>query len=95
MALAGEEKEQEKKAKKSKKAKKEDSDAETTDAPLKKVKNDFPLQDVAAWRKEHEMTISGNDSDNFLPLRSFADSGIPEDVLAITKDFKAPTPIQA
>lgn len=41
------------------------------------------------------MKVTGNNSECFSPMMSFDDCGIAENVMTITKTFKAPTPIQA
>eukprot|EP00455_Lapot_gusevi_P054709 TRINITY_DN881_c0_g1_i3.p1 TRINITY_DN881_c0_g1~~TRINITY_DN881_c0_g1_i3.p1 ORF type:complete len:564 (+),score=212.82 TRINITY_DN881_c0_g1_i3:106-1797(+) len=65
-------------------------------APAASLAN-FSRDEVEAFRQKHSMTVSGKDSDfpNFKPARTFAESGLPENVLGCCSNFQAPTPIQA
>jgi ATP-dependent helicase YprA (DUF1998 family) len=57
----------------------------------------FSKDQVEAYRAQHFMTVSGSQADfpHFKPARSFAESGLPENVLKVCAGFKNPTPIQA
>eukprot|EP01062_Namystynia_karyoxenos_P020219 TRINITY_DN1766_c0_g1_i1.p1 TRINITY_DN1766_c0_g1~~TRINITY_DN1766_c0_g1_i1.p1 ORF type:complete len:635 (+),score=172.34 TRINITY_DN1766_c0_g1_i1:132-2036(+) len=49
---------------------------------------------VAAWRKEHAVTVDSRAA-AFPPALTFAESGLPKDILQCTSSFARPSPIQA
>eukprot|EP01118_Nematostelium_gracile_P014071 TRINITY_DN5414_c0_g1_i1.p1 TRINITY_DN5414_c0_g1~~TRINITY_DN5414_c0_g1_i1.p1 ORF type:complete len:610 (-),score=193.78 TRINITY_DN5414_c0_g1_i1:24-1853(-) len=52
----------------------------------------FTQTEVDQFRQENEMTVNGS---NCKPIRTFAESGFPEDMLVCCKSFAKPTPIQS
>lgn len=60
---------------------------------VKKVKDDYSAEDVKAWREKHEMTITGELTQDIKPLRSFQESGFDKDILTITEKFDNMTPV--
>eukprot|EP01059_Diplonema_ambulator_P013131 TRINITY_DN2364_c3_g1_i1.p1 TRINITY_DN2364_c3_g1~~TRINITY_DN2364_c3_g1_i1.p1 ORF type:complete len:520 (+),score=206.07 TRINITY_DN2364_c3_g1_i1:46-1560(+) len=80
----------EKKEKKDKKEKKAKRAREEDPVPAKKAK---VIVDVKKWREDNAVSVCAIGA-KYDPV-SFADSGLPADVLACTSKFTAPTPIQA
>jgi len=82
-----------KKEKKEKKGTKRSAEEVDTPAPAAKKTGGGLTNDVAAWRKKHQVTVC-DQSDKYEPV-SFAHSGMPKDVLKCTESFDEPTAIQA
>jgi len=61
-------------------------------SPAKEILAMTPAE-VAAYRQELNLTVT-NDG-GIVPIKTFAQTGLPAKMLQITKGFKAPTPIQA
>jgi len=55
----------------------------------------MPDQEVSKFRAEHNMVITGRDSENFKPLKSFNDFCLDAKIMTVCKGFTTPTPIQA
>merc|ERR1719290_349716 len=55
----------------------------------------MPDQEVSKFRAEHNMVITGRDSENFKPLKSFNDFCLDAKIMSVCKGFTTPTPIQA
>jgi len=55
----------------------------------------MPDQEVAKFRAEHSMNITGRSAENFKPLKSFSDFCLDPKIMSVCKGFTTPTPIQA
>jgi len=55
----------------------------------------MPDKDVAKFREEHKMVITGRECEKFKPLQTFKDFCLDAKIMAVVKDFTTPTPIQA
>merc|ERR1719427_686941 len=55
----------------------------------------MPDKDVAKFREEHLMNITGRLAEVYKPLQSFDDFCLDKKIMSVCKDFKTPTPIQA
>ena len=51
--------------------------------------------DHEAWFKEHDIVIQDIKENDWKPFLEFSECGLADDVLAVTKSFKNPTPIQS
>ena len=55
----------------------------------------MPDADVAKFREEHTMVVTGREAEKFKPLQTFKDFCLDAKIMAVVKDFTTPTPIQA
>merc|ERR1719499_2759418 len=55
----------------------------------------MPDEEIVKFRSEHNMVITGRDSEKFKPLKSFQDFCLDKKIMSVTKGFTTPTPIQA
>jgi len=55
----------------------------------------MPDKEVAKFRAEHNMNITGRSAENFKPLKSFSDFCLDPKIMSVCKGFTTPTPIQA
>ncbi|EOY25259.1 DEA(D/H)-box RNA helicase family protein isoform 1 [Theobroma cacao] len=79
-----------KKKKEKKEQKQEEENGEFSET--QKIK-----QDSVQFDGEEKVVVSGKDAEEakYAPMKSFADSKLPKNVLNCCKDFKSPSPIQA
>ncbi|XWS49323.1 hypothetical protein CRYUN_Cryun13aG0153900 [Craigia yunnanensis] len=79
-----------KKKKKNKKQKKEGENGEFNETRMEE-------QDSVQFDGKEKVIVSGKNAEEakYAPLKSFADSKLPENVLDCCKDFSSPSPIQA
>ena len=99
-------KKEKKKDKKSKKEKKEKKEKKGTTAPGGNGAGAAAAApaapgagvsggDLAAWRKEANVTVSGDGVENFPPALTFADASFPAELSVLFRGFEKPTPIQS
>merc|ERR1719499_386382 len=55
----------------------------------------MPDEEIVKFRSEHNMVITGRDSEKFKPLKSFQDFCLDAKIMSVCKGFTTPTPIQA
>ncbi|GBG72803.1 hypothetical protein CBR_g12371 [Chara braunii] len=53
------------------------------------------LEDAEKLRKELGLTLTGSGAEQFPPIRTFRESGLPDDVIATCRSFEKPSPIQS
>jgi len=62
--------------------------------PTESTKN-MPDADVAKFRADNSMNITGSLAETFKPLQTFKDFCVDPKIMSVVKDFDTPTPIQA
>ena len=69
--------------------------SKTAAAPSAGAMRMMGAAEADAYRKEHNIEVSGSGAETFRPLASFADAGFAAAVLECCAKFAKPTPIQA
>uniref|UniRef100_A0A7R9U8F6 RNA helicase n=1 Tax=Pinguiococcus pyrenoidosus TaxID=172671 RepID=A0A7R9U8F6_9STRA len=88
------------KKKKKKKAKKDKNAAKTAEEKssseaVEAKPSEMTAEEVAAFRAEAQINVSGQGAEAFRPFLSFSEAGFPEALQPLIGDFEKPTPIQS
>ena len=81
--------------KEKKRAREEDDDTDAVPEQKSKKPKAADAEAIKAFRKEHNITVTGEGAAEFDPFLTFEQADLPEDIAKCCKKFAKPSPIQA